>query len=184
MVSLSQFLHSDFYNDGKYVGCSESYASYLSSQKLQKEQRIQQLYLIKQIFSYKILFFNIVTNISYAFSPAMNKSLHAALIKICTSGGDPLSLSTLLKCATHHLTVLTPLVVIQKHSVRTDKRQWVPFFPAWMNSVTPLCFICISMSDTILSDCPFAAICHTATKCNGVLVGRFSLYCHITNISL
>ena len=37
-----------------------------------------------------MLFFNIVTAIGYALSPAMNKSLHAALIKICTSGGGPL----------------------------------------------------------------------------------------------
>ena len=28
--------------------------------------------------------------ISYAFSPVMNKSLPVVLIKICTSGGDPL----------------------------------------------------------------------------------------------
>ena len=34
----------------------------------------------------------------------------------------------------------------------------------------------------ILSDCPSAVICHTATKCNGILAGRFNLYCHITNI--
>jgi len=34
------------------------------------------------------IFFSTVNTISYAFSPAMNKSLHAMLIKICTSGGD------------------------------------------------------------------------------------------------
>lgn len=28
------------------------------------------------------------------------------------------------------------------------------------------------MSDTILLDCPSAATCRTATKCNGILVGR------------
>jgi len=39
---------------------------------------------------HETLFFNIVTTIGYALSPAMNKSLHAALIKICTSGGAPL----------------------------------------------------------------------------------------------
>jgi len=38
-------------------------------------------YMIEQIFSYKTLFFNTVTTISYAFSPAVNKSLHAALLK-------------------------------------------------------------------------------------------------------
>ena len=58
------------------------------------------------------------------------------------------------------------------------------FFSAWSNSVTHLCFICTSMSDAILSDCPFAANCCTATKCNGILVGRFNLYCYTTNICL
>jgi len=37
---------------------------------------------------------------------------------------------------------------------------------------------------SILSDCPSAAICHRATKCNGILVGRFRLYCRATKISL
>jgi hypothetical protein len=32
-----------------------------------------------------------VTTIGHAFSPVMNKSLHAAFVKICTNGGDPLS---------------------------------------------------------------------------------------------
>jgi hypothetical protein len=32
-----------------------------------------------------------VTTTGCAFSSAMNKSLHAALVKICTSGGNPLS---------------------------------------------------------------------------------------------
>ena len=50
-----------------------------------KEQK-----LIEQILSYKTLSFNIVTTITYAFLLAMNKSLHAALAEICTSGGEPL----------------------------------------------------------------------------------------------
>ena len=42
------------------------------------------------------IFFNIVTIISYALSPAMNKRLHRDipnsenLVKICTNGDDPL----------------------------------------------------------------------------------------------
>jgi len=43
--------------------------------------------LIEQILNYKKLFFNIVTTVGYELSPAMNMSLHAALVKICTSGG-------------------------------------------------------------------------------------------------
>jgi hypothetical protein len=42
--------------------------------------------LTEQILSYKTLFFDTVTTIGYALLPAMNKSLHAALVKICTSG--------------------------------------------------------------------------------------------------
>jgi len=44
------------------------------------------------------------------------------------------------------------------------------FFPAWRNSMTYLFFTCTSMSDTILSDCPSAAICHTATRCHRIFV--------------
>ena len=35
-------------------------------------------------------------------------------------------------------------------------------------AVPHLCFKCTSMLDTILSDCPSAAICHTATKYDGI----------------
>jgi hypothetical protein len=47
-----------------------------------------------------------------------------------------------------------------------------------------LCFIRTFMSDAILSDCPSAVICRTATKFNGILAARFNLYCHINNICL
>ena len=50
-------------------------------------------------------------------------------------------------------------------------------FPELSNSFTHLCFTCLSMSATILSDCPSAAICHIAATCNGILVARFNLYC-------
>jgi len=36
---------------------------------------------------------------------------------------------------------------------------------------------------SVLSDCPSAAICHIATTCHGILVGRFNLYCHSTNMT-
>ena len=55
-------------------------------------------------------------------------------------------------------------------------------FSPWRNSMAHLCFICTSMSEAILSDCPFAAISHTSTTCNGILVGRFNLYCHTISI--
>jgi len=78
---------------------------------------------MEKIHSYKTLFFNIIATINYAFSPAMNKSLHAVLVKICTSGRDPLSPSPLLKCTTHRLTVL-PLTAWSSSTFR--KHQWMP----------------------------------------------------------
>ena len=54
------------------------------------------LSLIEQTLTYKTLFLHTGTNISYAFSPVMNKSLHTALVTICTSRGDLLT-SPLLK---------------------------------------------------------------------------------------
>ena len=41
-----------------------------------------------------------------------------------------------------------------------------------------LCFIHTSVSDSILSNCPSAAICCIASKCNGVLMGKLSLFSH------
>lgn len=61
-----------------------------------------------------------MTTTSSAFSPVMNKSLHAILITICTGGGDPLLLSPLLKHITHHLHVLTSTV----RSPKTFSEHW------------------------------------------------------------
>ena len=136
--------------------------------------------MIQQILSYKTLFFNIVTTISSAFLPVMNKSLHAALITICTSAGDPLLLLPLLKCTTCPSLGSHPLASL--HQVQQASMGAI--FSICGNSMTHLCFIHISMSDTIVPDCPSAAIGYTATTCNGILVGRFDLYCHTTNIHL
>ena len=119
------------------------------------------------------LFFNIVTTTRYAFLPAMNKSLHATLLKTYASRGD--SLLPLLKRTTHcHCAHIHCLVSrnVQQASVNVSGGH----FSTWRNSVTHRCFICTSMSDTGLTDCPSAAICHTATACKGMLVGRLNLY--------
>ena len=95
---------------------------------------------------------------------------------ICSSGGDLLSLSPLLKYTTHCLTVLTPAIwspyTLTKHG-------WMSvgaIFSTWRNSVSYFCFLWTSVSDAVLSDCPSAVICHMAAKWNGILAGRFSLY--------
>jgi len=74
-----------------------------------------------QILSYKMLFFSIVTTISYinyAFLPVMNNS-HAHKMQ---------PLSPLLKCTSHHLTVLTSLFGLRKLLASINEYQWVPLF--------------------------------------------------------
>ena len=119
---------------------------------------------MEQILSHKTLFFNAVTAISCVLSPATNEGLHIALVKVCAGGGHPLSVVSTAEtqhplplCAHVHCLVLM---------------------------MSPLCSICTSMSGTILLYCPSAAVCHTATMCHGILVGRLSLYWHPTNIHL
>jgi len=110
----------------------------------------------------------LITTISFAFSPAINKRLHAVLVKICTSGGDPLLLLPLLKCTTYHVTVLTSTVCSQQIF---SKCHWIligAIFSAWRNSVTHLCFICTSMSDRSQ---------RKISKCNGIMLESFKLYC-------
>jgi len=71
---------------------------------------------------------------------------------------------------------LCSLFGVHKHFARINEYQWVQLFPhagiRWRTFASYT-----FMSDTILSDCSSAAICHTATKCNGILVERFNLYC-------
>ena len=107
-----------------------------------------------------------VSIMSYAFSPAINKSLHAVFIIICTSRGGPLLLSSLLKHTIHTLTVLTFTPWSFTNVQQVLMSQWVPFFLhggiQWQ-----LCFTHTSMSDAVVSDCPSAAICPTAKKITG-----------------
>jgi len=114
--------------------------------------------------------------------PMMKKSLRDPVLKICTSGDEPLLMLPLLKCTTHNLIVLTstigsPLVF--------SKCQWMAIgatFSTRRNSVPHFGSIYTSMSNAFLSDCPSAAISYMATKWNGILMGSFNLYCHTTNI--
>ena len=177
-----------------YIGRSKCNASYLVPQKLQLIQRVQWHYLIELILSYKTLFFNIFTTISYAFLSAMNKSPHAVRIHICTSGGDPLFHSCyngvvawkMLPIQSSFWSANRHCLVSRKHSA-FSKHQWISMHTissTWRNSVTCLCFIWTSTSDGIFSNCPSTAICCMATECNGILSERFNLYCRINNICL
>ena len=101
------------------------------------------------MFSYKMLFFNIVTTISCAFSPATNNSLHAALVEIHVAAQNVAGLSR------HHhhcwnappITFLCthPLFDLHKHSASVSECQWVPFFPCggiWWHTVASYTLPC------------------------------------------
>ena len=122
------------------------------------------------------LLFNTST-ISYVFLPVMNKSLHATLINTWTSRDELLFLLPVMKHTTYPTlfsnSVCSPSVF--------SKCQWISvsvcaIFSAWRNSLTSL------VHSHFMSDCPSAAICRMATKYNGILVRRFNLYYHTTNI--
>ena len=126
----------------------------------------------------QLLFFNVVTTIQLWISasdqqePAccVCKNLHQQKWLTTTTAKmhHPLS-----HCA--HIYCLFSRNV-QQASVNVNGRH---FFPAWRNSITHLCFICISMSDATMSDCSSAAICHMATTRKKILVWRFSLHHHL-----
>ena len=100
-----------------------------------------------------------------AFLQMTNKSLHAMLIKICVAIWNMARLSghchhcwnTLPShCAHIHYMYIYNIYI--QHSASVDEYQWAQFFSTQRNSVTHLCFIHTSVSDIILSNCPFAAI--------------------------
>jgi len=104
----------------------------------------------------------------YAWSSRLQLAFHIAVSTAETQQPMP-------HCAHIHWFVCTN---VQQASINVNGCN---FF--W-NGKPHLCFICTSITDAIVSDCPSAAICHTATKCNGILAGRFNLYCHTANICL
>lgn len=66
-----------------YVDCPESNASYLFFffMGVTTDTKSTTMHLVEQIVSYITLFCNRVTTISHVFSPVMNKSLYAVLVK-------------------------------------------------------------------------------------------------------
>jgi len=97
--------------------------------------------------------------ISYAFLPAMNKSLHAMLVKICTSGGELLLSPLLLKCTTQPSVWSYPLFDLHQSSASVDECQNVIFF-------------CVEeFSDTLLLHMHFHVRSHSL---------RLPLCCHLS----
>jgi len=86
--------------------------------------------LAEQILSHKTVFFDIVTTIGYALSPAMNKNLHAALVKICTCGGGPLFHSSYegvvarKMLPTHSIFYRPEQMEVRRRQIRTIRWVW------------------------------------------------------------
>lgn len=78
--------------------------------------------------------------------------------------------------------VLHPLLDFHKSLAGIGKCQWVQFFSH--GGIDTLLFHPYLRIRCHFSDCPSAAICNMATKIYWILMGKFSLYCHITNIHL
>ena len=100
-----------------------------------------------------------------------------------SSTSAPVKMTPLsLKCTT-----LDNIHALVSTNIQQSINEWISMsiiFSTLRKSITHLFFILTSMLEAILLDCSSAAICCIATKCNGMLVGSFNLYCQITNICL
>ena len=111
----------------------------------------------------------------------MNKSLHPVLIRICIATQSVACHHCWNAASTPHCAHTHCLI-----SINVQKSQLMSIsaiVSAWRNSVPHFCFIHSPMvrhHSVRLS----AAICHTATKCNEILLGRFCLYHRTANIHL
>ena len=140
--------------------------------------------MIEQILSYKTLFFNIITPLANSWGWADQDNHHFVVWHLCLAFRNMAHLSYCY-CHCWNTSPTTslysyPLFSLHKISASVNLCQSVHFFSAWRKSATYHCFICTSMWDAIESDCSSAAICHIETKCNGILVWRFHIYCHST----
>ena len=103
-------------------------------------------------------------------------SLHFIACQLCTA---VCNIPCFLNCCYHCwnaplITSLCSHSLFGIHPTSFDEWQWVPFFPMEKFSSTPLLHTCLC-AVTILSHCLSALICWTATKYNGIFVGRFKL---------
>jgi len=165
-----------------YEGFPECSASCLFPWELQQIQRAWSHHLIEQILSSKAPFFSVVTTISNAFSPAMNKTCMLSLyvsapvgVTLCQPCWN--TASTISLCS-------HPLFGLCKCSASIDECQWMPFFFCTEKFSDALLFHTHFCVRIILLNCPSAAACHVPIEWNGIWLRRFNLYCHSTTIWL
>lgn len=78
--------------------------------------------------------------------------------------------------------VVDPLLSLYQCSASINECQWVQFFLHGGIPLHTFSSYALPCEKFVLSHCFSVAICCMATKYNGILVGKFSLYCHTTNI--
>jgi len=116
-------------------------------------------------------FFSTVTSVSGAILPVVNKSSMLCSYKLQQRRCPTVPTAEMH----HHSAHIHCLVSIGVQQVLMNVSGCC--FSTRRNSMTHLCSLCTSVSDALLSSCPSPAICHTAAKGNGILVGRFNLCC-------
>lgn len=120
-----------------------------------------------------MLFFS---TISCALLPVMNKSLHAMLIKTCTSRGD--------RCQCHHCRNAPSTASVRSHPLFSLQKQssvecqQVPFLSLGGIQFHTFAPYALPWQTPLSQTAPLLPTCHTATTFNGILVGRFNLCCH------
>ena len=85
--------------------------------------------MIEHILSCRTLVFNTAITTRNTFLPVINKNLHASLVNSCTSRSDLQLLLPLLKCTTHHHTMLASCLVsinIQQVSMNVSGCHFFP----------------------------------------------------------
>ena len=112
----------------------------------------------------------------------LHESLTVLEFYVKEENQEKMRLLPVLKCTTCCLTVLTDTGLC-KLSASVSGCQWVQLFCMEEFNYMPLLHMHF-MSDAILIDCPSAVTYHTTTKYTGILVRRFGLHCHTTNICL
>ena len=136
-------------------------------------------YLVEQILSYKTPFLSVVITISYAFSPAMNKNLQTVLEKICKLVWKMACFCVALATSEKHHPQPHCAHIRCLVSLNTQQASMNVSAILSMEELNSTSLLLIHfMSDAILSDCSSAAICHTATKCNEILLGCLNLHCN------
>ena len=129
-----------------------------------------------------MLLFNIVTTVSYIFSPVMNKRLHEVLLKFCTGGGGPLFQSCYDSVvARKMLPMQSSFLCTHIHCLNASGchvlcREEISEHTS-ASSALP-CLMSLCQTSHLL---PFVTQQQNTTE---YLVGILSLYCHITDICL